>query len=177
MIFNFRKLSHQIDISPASPYIKNDFTLFIQKKTIIKSENLNHHICSFFLPIHIPSKSLFLVHHKKARDWIPPGGHIEMGENPIDTIYREFAEELRYTLTDENIEFFTVSIKCICSKNTSCKTHYDFWYIVQMKQKIPFSFSQSEFINAKWITDKHISLTQSRDYRVIEQMICTKYFV
>ena len=42
-----------------------------------------------------------MVHHKKANDWIPPGGHIEENESPAATVIREFREELGYKLKRE----------------------------------------------------------------------------
>lgn len=34
-----------------------------------------------------------LVHHKKNNKWLPPGGHIEWNENPIQAAIREVKEE------------------------------------------------------------------------------------
>ena len=39
-----------------------------------------------------PIKTL-LVHHKKFGNWIPPGGHQEAWENPVEAIIREVREE------------------------------------------------------------------------------------
>lgn len=38
-------------------------------------------------------KRVLLVHHIKYDKWIPPGGHVENNENPIETIIREVKEE------------------------------------------------------------------------------------
>lgn len=32
--------------------------------------------------------------HKKAELWLPPGGHVESGENPRETVRGEVQEEL-----------------------------------------------------------------------------------
>jgi len=57
--------------------IVNRFIKRINKGKLTKKDNNENHICTFFLPIHIKTRSIYLVHHKKANDWIPPGGHIE----------------------------------------------------------------------------------------------------
>lgn len=36
---------------------------------------------------------VLLVHHNKFDKWVPPGGHIEDGETPAETVVREFLEE------------------------------------------------------------------------------------
>lgn len=36
---------------------------------------------------------LLLIHHKKLGAWIAPGGHVELDENPLQTLWREIAEE------------------------------------------------------------------------------------
>ncbi len=36
---------------------------------------------------------VLLVHHKKLKVWIAPGGHIELDEDPLQTLWREIFEE------------------------------------------------------------------------------------
>ena len=43
---------------------------------LTRPENPHDHFCAFFLPVDVKHSSIYLVHHKKADDWIPPGGHI-----------------------------------------------------------------------------------------------------
>ncbi len=40
----------------------------------------------------LPRKTL-LLHHRKHDKWVPPGGHQELHENPIEAAIREVAEE------------------------------------------------------------------------------------
>ena len=37
---------------------------------------------------------IFLHWHGKVKEWLPPGGHIELNEDPIETAIRETLEEL-----------------------------------------------------------------------------------
>lgn len=39
-------------------------------------------------------KKVLLMDHKKAELWLPPGGHVEPGENPRETVRREAKEKL-----------------------------------------------------------------------------------
>lgn len=117
---------------------------------VTKELNIDEHICSFFVPIDKESKSIYLVHHIKANDWIPPGGHIRFNEHPVDTVIREFEEELNYQIYKKQVELFNLSIKDI-SKNprNPCKIHYDFWYLIDVP-KVNFRYLKKEFYNAYW---------------------------
>jgi hypothetical protein len=52
------------------------------------------HLVAYFLLSDPLDESVFLVHHRKARLWLPTGGHVEVGEDPADTVRREAPEEL-----------------------------------------------------------------------------------
>jgi len=135
----------QKDVQPFFSFIRDT-------KYITVPENKVSHICSFFLPVHLPSSSLYLTHHRKAKDWIPPGGHVETGEHPLQTARREFKEELDITLTNQKIELFALSIKKINTSYQTCKTHYDFWYAVYCGEKFPFRYDEREFFSASWFS-------------------------
>ena len=119
---------------------------------LVKSENVKSHFCSFFVPINKKTKSIYLVHHIKAQDWIPPGGHIEKNEHPTATVKREFEEELSHKLTDEVIELFDATIKDISTNpRNPCEIHYDLWHLVYVN-KLPFKFDRGEFYDAGWFS-------------------------
>ena len=102
----------------------------LKRDKLIKNENLTDHFCVFFLPVDIQKKKLYLCRHKKADDWIPPGGHINENELPIQTVIRECQEELSIKIDKAKIEFYNVSVKHIDNPKLSCKTHYDIWYLI-----------------------------------------------
>jgi 8-oxo-dGTP diphosphatase len=52
------------------------------------------HLCVYFALIDDASRSVLLIHHVKAQMWLPPGGHVDEGEDPRDTAQREAMEEL-----------------------------------------------------------------------------------
>ena len=141
---------------------------------LIKQQNPADHFCSFFLPIDIKSKLIYLGHHIKADDWIPPGGHVNPNESPLDTVKREFTEELRYELDKEKIELFDLTIKDVSGNPKHlCKIHYDFWYLVYIK-KINFVFDRSEFYKAQWMTVKEaLKKMKLKDYANIIKKIGT----
>jgi len=135
---------------PVKQRVFDKFINFIKTgKKLVKKEGTNIHLGTFFLPINKKSRSIYLVNHIKAKMWIPPGGHVEKNELPIETVRREFFEELNYPLTIEKIELFNLSITPINRPWENCVTHYDFWYSVEV-EKIPFKFLKKEFYYGDW---------------------------
>ena len=137
-----------------------------------KEVNIDEHICSFFVPFDRKTKSIYLGHHIKADSWIPPGGHVNLDEHPADTVIREFKEELDYTITKDQVETFSLSIKDI-SKNprNPCKMHYDFWYIVHVPT-VKFNYLKKEFYDAYWNTlDEAIAKIEIPMYKEIVRSI------
>src|SRR5580693_5041128 len=55
------------------------------------------HLVSYAVLIDPRDLSLFLVDHRLAGLRLPPGGHVEPGEDPADTVRREAMEELGIT--------------------------------------------------------------------------------
>lgn len=128
----------------------DQFLTFIHSgQPLVKTENPAHHVCSFFLPVHRESKSVYLGHHKKANSWIPPGGHIESGESSLDAAKREFTEELGIPFTTQPIKLFDLSVIHIDRPEAHCKTHYDYWYAI-FTDKINFQYDKEEFYDAGW---------------------------
>lgn len=136
---------------------------------LTKELNIDEHICAFFVPVNKKSRSIYLAHHIKADDWIPPGGHIKFGEHPVETVIREFKEELSYKIFQNQVELFNLSIKDISDNPRSpCKIHYDFWYFVEVP-KINFNYLKKEFYNAYWhqLNERTFNKIKTPQYNLI----------
>lgn len=116
-----------------------------------RDEGALTHFCSFFVPFDPESKRVFMGHHIKAGGWIPPGGHIDKGENPMQAVQREFSEELKHDLANEKIVFFDISYRDINGPRPECRGHYDFWHIVYIDEK-DFDYDKKEFYEASWMS-------------------------
>lgn len=117
---------------------------------LLRGDNAQDHFATFFLPVDRKTKSIFLVHHKKANDWIPPGGHIDKGELPSDTVIREMKEELDCIITKEQVCFYDITITEIRNKRSfPCRRHWDLWYLVWVS-KSDFRIEKKEFYTAGW---------------------------
>jgi 8-oxo-dGTP pyrophosphatase MutT (NUDIX family) len=133
--------------------ILSELKEFISTNTFYtKKESPEVHVCMFFMPIVQSQRLVYVGHHIKADDWIPPGGHLEPEETAMDTIKREMLEELGYGITNEKIELFDVARKDIDNPKIVCKRHYDFVYLVYLEQPYDFVFDKGEFHDAKWVS-------------------------
>lgn len=153
--------------------------MFLQRlkenQNIVKEDNPTDHFCSFFVPVNSKTQSIFLGHHIKADDWIPPDGHIEKEEHPLSAVIREFYEELSYKLTDEKIELFDISKIKVRKTKRACKIHYDFWYIVHV-DKINFIVDKNEFYDAKWFSkEEALSKIKREEYKAVIQKLYFNY--
>lgn len=129
---------------------------FIKKirstEKLTKNVNPDEHICSFFIPFNRQTGDVYIGHHIKANSWIPPGGHINELEHPVETVVREFFEELGTKIDKSQVSILNLSIKDISDNpRNPCKVHYDLWYVVD-SPKIDFAFIKREYYDARWMT-------------------------
>jgi 8-oxo-dGTP diphosphatase len=52
------------------------------------------HLVAYIVPLDAAGRCVLLGDHVKSGLWLPPGGHVEEGEDPRDTVDREAFEEL-----------------------------------------------------------------------------------
>ncbi len=129
---------------------------FLEKeKFFTRPENPHHHFGIYFLPFYLQSNSIFLVSHKKANQWIPPGEHLEKGETSVQAVIRGCQEELQYRPPVDAIKLFDLSIVNIRNRRSHpCRTHYDIWYLVEVEDKINFTWDRREFHETRWLEVK-----------------------
>jgi 8-oxo-dGTP pyrophosphatase MutT (NUDIX family) len=85
------------------------------------------HLVSYFVVV--DGESILLVDHKNAQLWLPPGGHVEEGEHPRDTVAREVREELGFAPVHE----IAAPLMVTCTTTvglTSGHTDVSLWYLV-----------------------------------------------
>lgn len=116
-----------------------------------KNEGNPKHLCSFFVPYDDVRKLIYLGHHKKANDWIPPGGHLEPGETPSLAAIREMKEELETEITPNDLEPWSLSVKYIGRPDSGCTYHYDIWHLVHLPKR-DFNYLKSEYYTAGWFS-------------------------
>ena len=138
-----------------------------------KGEGNSRHYCSFFLPFDEQTGKIYLGHHKKADDWIPPGGHIEPGETPTDATIREMKEELGVDITKDLLTPFNLSVKPISQIGRGCMTHHDVWHLVSISEQ-NFNYLKSEYHDAGWfgVQEGVKKITKNPDFaNIIRQLL------
>lgn len=116
-----------------------------------RAEGNPRHYCSFFLPYDKKLGMIYLGFHKKANDWIPPGGHIEPGETPSGAAIREMKEELGVDISKDVLKSFALSVKEINRPEKGCMAHYDIWHLVDIQVQ-DFDYLKDEYYEAGWFT-------------------------
>jgi len=85
--------------------VREDFQVLLESGKYIREEDAKKHFSVYFLPYNPKTKQVFIVHHKKSGLWLSPGGHIDSGESPLDTLKREVREEVGLEIN--NIKYLT----------------------------------------------------------------------
>ncbi len=117
------------------------------------------HLVAYFVVVD-EARRLLLVDHRQAQLWLPPGGHVEPGEHPRDTVAREIVEELGFALPVplETPSFLTVTQTVGL---TAGHTDVSLWYEVPVHSSQPIAFDAAEFASVRWFSPHELPLTQS----------------
>lgn len=161
----------------------DDLELAHQQETLlwIQSGNLlfriqkpdipNKHLVSYFILFDERREKVLLVDHKKARLWLPTGGHVEVDEDPKESVKRECFEELKI-----EADFFFSDPLFITSTVTVGLTagHIDvsLWYVLRGDSSVIYEFDLDEFNAIRWFSFDEIPYNKSDPHmkRFIEKL-------
>lgn len=123
----------------------------LEEGLLTRDENPQSHFCAYFLPYNANTKQIFLGHHKKSNLWISPGGHIDKGEDLLETLNREIEEELGVQNFFRDLPPpFLLTITSIENQTQPCKTHFDIWFLVDTDGAL-FHIGPKEFHDTQWL--------------------------
>lgn len=120
------------------------------------------HVVSYFVPVDDAGGSVrvLLGAHRKAGLWLPPGGHVEDGEDPRQTVLRESGEELDihatfHPLAGESPFFLTVT------PTNEVNGHLDvsLWFLIAVGQQDELHPDPREYTQVRWF-----GLDEQRDW-------------
>lgn len=129
------------------------------------------HLVSYFLVFSPEHSKVLLVDHKKAELWLPPGGHVELNENPKHAVFREAKEELGIEaefLFDKPL-FVTVT-KTV--GNVIQHTDVSLWYVLKGNPHDQLIYDKDEFNQIQWFGIDEIPFEKSDPHlkRFIKKM-------
>lgn len=116
------------------------------------------HLVSYFAVV--DGESILLVDHKNAQLWLPPGGHVEEGEHPRDTVVREVREELGFVPAHG----IAAPLMVTCTETvglTAGHTDVSLWYVVRATRNQNMSYDAQEFGGIRWFEFSEVPLDRS----------------
>ena len=116
------------------------------------------HLVSYFTVI--DGREILLVDHKSAQLWLPPGGHVEPGEHPRDTVVRELREELGFVAAHSIAE--PLMITCTTTVGlTAGHIDVSLWYAITAPRYQPIHYDKHEFADIRWFPYSDVPLHRS----------------
>jgi len=117
------------------------------------------HLVSYFLPVDHDTRCVLLADHRTSGLWLPPGGHVEPGEDPVETAHREAREELgiepRFSpVTGHRPAFVTVTPT---ASVTEPHTDVSLWYVLDCSESDDLTPDRREFRGIRWWTRAEIA--------------------
>ncbi|PWJ25191.1 NUDIX domain-containing protein [Branchiibius hedensis] len=107
------------------------------------------HLVSYFVPIDTTRRTLLLEEHLRSGLWLPPGGHVEVDEDPRDAVRRECLEELGV-----EARFLAAGPLLVTITDTTREVHTDvsLWYAIALSQDEPMRIDTREMASVRWFS-------------------------
>jgi len=131
---------------------------------------IKHFTATAILVTDTQPRKVLLGLHQKLLMWLPPGGHMEENENPMEALQREVKEETGWDATDyipksrmldERVTALPVPDyvfeEPIPSRSDKPEhIHIDFVYVIEVPEFIP-QFPEREYASMKWIGEADVA--------------------
>ena len=116
------------------------------------------HLVSYFTVV--DGGNMLLVDHRNARLWLPPGGHVEPGEHPRETVVREIREELGFVPAHEIAAPLMVTCTTTVG-STAGHTDVSLWYVVKSSRSQAIIYDEQEFSECRWFDLAEVPLDRT----------------
>jgi 8-oxo-dGTP pyrophosphatase MutT (NUDIX family) len=131
----------------AISWIEGGGSIFRRDKSYT-APNDRHFVC-YFPMVDFEAQRIFLAFHRKAKLWIPPGGHIEEAETPLEATIRECGEELGIPARFiDSRPFFLSSVTT--QNTTDPHTDIAFWFVLISSEDESLTLDEAEFSASGW---------------------------
>lgn len=121
---------------------------------------------AYFLLCDARDGSVLLVHHRRAGLWLPTGGHVEVGEDPADTVRREAPKELGLAPVFTNPAAHPVFITVTETTGSIAARHTDvsLWYLLSGSKDDDLHSDEREFIAVRWWGRTELAAADPSDF-------------
>ena len=125
------------------------------------------HLVVYFIPFDVPSGTasgyVLLGDHRKSGLWLPPGGHVEDGEDPRQAVIREAREELGIEAGCEDGRPFFLSVTPTVGANRHLDV--DLWFVLPAaRPETRITADPREFNSVRWFALDQRSGWPARTY-------------
>lgn len=117
---------------------------------IHKPYNMERHLGVIFLVLSPDRQKTFMLNHKKAQIWLPPGGHVDLGLSFQESVRFEMQEELQQeaTLIQANPFFLTNTVTSGLNAGHIDTTA---WFLVEGNPKDHYHILEKEASESEWM--------------------------
>jgi 8-oxo-dGTP diphosphatase len=108
------------------------------------------HLVVYFIPVDPARRCLLLGDHRKSGLWLPPGGHVEDGEDPRQAVIREAREELGIEAGSADGRPFFLTV----TPTVGANSHLDvsLWFVLPVaRDQARIVADPGEFKSVRWL--------------------------
>lgn len=127
---------------------------------IQKPDIPNKHLVSYFVLFDESVPKVLLVDHKLSGLWLPPGGHVEIDEDPKETVRRECMEELQIQAEFWCGDPFFLTVTQTVGL-TAGHTDVSLWHVLKGDSTQAYDYDPNEFNQIQWFGFDEIPYGQS----------------
>lgn len=117
---------------------------------IHKPHNMERHLGVIFLVLSPDRRQTFMLNHRKAQAWLPPGGHVDIGLSFQDAVRLEMREELQKDVIFVYPQPFFLTNTATRGLNAG---HIDAtaWFLVEGNPTDQYQVMEKEASEVKWM--------------------------
>lgn len=131
------------------------FNTIIASESPFSRDNANGHITGSAFIVDPKVGQALLIHHKGLDLWLPPGGHVDEGETPVEAARREAGEEVglcNMTLAKESILDIDIhKIPYSARKQEPEHWHVDFSFLFFQDSMESVTVNEAECKGYRWV--------------------------
>ena len=142
---------------------------------IHKPDNMEQHLGVMFIVLSPDRKQTFMLNHRKAQLWLPPGGHVDRGLSFQEAVSAEMLEELKCEAVF--ITPFPFFLTTTLTRGINAG-HIDVtaWFLVEGDPTRKYEVLEKEASEAKWVlVEDLLSMPERsnlpRAYRKMQEFI------